>query len=279
PEPEPEPVPEPAALVIPESVAEVLPESELLIAASAISDGSLIEPATDQAEGFPGETVEPPEEPAVELPAAEDEVAEDGGEDPEAPAPRVAGEEETDELVTEDVPEPASPPNVGDPIETPPVATPPSPTAHGGGLASRLFGLFRRGGRESEGGTPGGPGAARPEGGAELRRLIDEDRRALDSRIPPLGESLPSPSTEGMDEETAEEEVPGVAAPAPRDMVEIAIQVNGQDRMRLTVEKDLPRNELAKRAVQDPRVRRLLLGKSVARIVEVPNKAVNVVLK
>lgn len=64
---------------------------------------------------------------------------------------------------------------------------------------------------------------------------------------------------------------------AKEDTVEIAIQVNGKVRDRLRIPKGLPRGQLADRARQAERIRALLAGKSVRKVIEVPDRLVNFV--
>ncbi|MDR1744146.1 MAG: class I tRNA ligase family protein, partial [Planctomycetota bacterium] len=66
---------------------------------------------------------------------------------------------------------------------------------------------------------------------------------------------------------------------AREDAVEIPVQINGKVRSRLTVSPDMDKGELEKAALADGRIRELLEGKTVVRIVVVPNRMVNIAVK
>ena len=59
--------------------------------------------------------------------------------------------------------------------------------------------------------------------------------------------------------------------------VEIALQVNGKVRDRLAVALDATEEELRATALANPRVREFIEGKTVRKVIVVPNKLVNVV--
>ncbi|MDI6775357.1 MAG: leucine--tRNA ligase [Verrucomicrobiota bacterium] len=61
-----------------------------------------------------------------------------------------------------------------------------------------------------------------------------------------------------------------------RDKIEIALQVNGKLRGRITVPAGIDRPELEAAALADEQVRKHIEGKTVRKIVVVPNKLVNV---
>jgi len=65
---------------------------------------------------------------------------------------------------------------------------------------------------------------------------------------------------------------------AKEEQVEIVIQINGRVRGKISVDADLPEDELAERAVSDPKIGELLRGARVLKRVVVPNKLVNVVV-
>lgn len=60
--------------------------------------------------------------------------------------------------------------------------------------------------------------------------------------------------------------------------VEVAIQVNGKVRARMTVPADLEEAELAQRALKDARLAPHLTGKQVVKVVAIPGRLVNVVV-
>ena len=63
------------------------------------------------------------------------------------------------------------------------------------------------------------------------------------------------------------------------DTVEIVVQINGKVRDRVTVATNLSKPELEKIAPTLPRVQNLIAGKNIAKIIAVPNKLVNIVVK
>ena len=64
---------------------------------------------------------------------------------------------------------------------------------------------------------------------------------------------------------------------AREDSVQIVIQINGKLRDRLTVPKGLPKHQLSERARETERIRSLLEGKTVRKVIEVPDRLVNFV--
>jgi leucyl-tRNA synthetase len=66
---------------------------------------------------------------------------------------------------------------------------------------------------------------------------------------------------------------------AREDQIEIIIQMNGRVRGKILVEAELSEDETRERAVNDPRIALLIAGKHIARIVIVPKKLVNIVLR
>jgi leucyl-tRNA synthetase len=63
------------------------------------------------------------------------------------------------------------------------------------------------------------------------------------------------------------------------DQIEVIIQVNGRLRGKVLVGDDLSEEETLDRALNDPRIRMLLDGKTVVKTVVVPKKLVNIVLR
>lgn len=61
------------------------------------------------------------------------------------------------------------------------------------------------------------------------------------------------------------------------ETVRVVVQVNGKVRDRLTVPKGLPKNELSDRARGTERISTLLEGKTIRKVIEVPDKLVNFV--
>ena len=69
------------------------------------------------------------------------------------------------------------------------------------------------------------------------------------------------------------------AAAVAEDTVEIVVQINGKVREHITVANNLSKVELEKLAPTLPRVQNLIGDKKIVKIVAVPNKLINVVIK
>jgi leucyl-tRNA synthetase len=66
---------------------------------------------------------------------------------------------------------------------------------------------------------------------------------------------------------------------AKEDEAEIVIQVNGKLRARMSAPFGTPKQELEARALADDRVKSFIEGKQVLKIITVPDKLVNIVVK
>jgi leucyl-tRNA synthetase len=66
---------------------------------------------------------------------------------------------------------------------------------------------------------------------------------------------------------------------AREEQVEIPVQVNGRLRARITVEVGLGEEELKAHAMADARIAPLITGRQIVKVVTVPNKLVNLVLR
>ncbi|MFY9529687.1 MAG: leucine--tRNA ligase [Candidatus Acidiferrales bacterium] len=66
---------------------------------------------------------------------------------------------------------------------------------------------------------------------------------------------------------------------AREEQFEVIIQINGRLRGKILVEDGLGEDELAERALSDPRISMLVDGKTVTKTVVVPKKLVNIVLR
>jgi len=66
---------------------------------------------------------------------------------------------------------------------------------------------------------------------------------------------------------------------AKEDEAEVVIQVNGKLRSRIFAPFGTPKEELESRARADEKVRSFLAGKQVVKVVTVPDKIVNIVVK
>jgi leucyl-tRNA synthetase len=69
------------------------------------------------------------------------------------------------------------------------------------------------------------------------------------------------------------------AALAADDEVEIAVQVNGKVRERLTLPLDAPEDAARDRAMASANVAQHVAGRKIARVIYVPNRLLNIVLK
>ncbi|MYC67805.1 MAG: leucine--tRNA ligase [Acidobacteriia bacterium] len=65
---------------------------------------------------------------------------------------------------------------------------------------------------------------------------------------------------------------------AAEDSVQVVVQVNGKLRDRLSVPKGLPKEQLSERARELERIRTMLHGKTVRKVIEVPDRLVNFVV-
>lgn len=66
---------------------------------------------------------------------------------------------------------------------------------------------------------------------------------------------------------------------AREDEVEIPVQINGKLRARVTVALGLNRQDLEQRALTDDKIRALVDGKQIVKVIVVPDKLVNIVVK
>jgi leucyl-tRNA synthetase len=62
------------------------------------------------------------------------------------------------------------------------------------------------------------------------------------------------------------------------DEIEVPVQVNGKLRARLTVSAGIAEAALREKALADPRIRELIAGKQVRKVIVVPGKLVNIVV-
>ena len=63
------------------------------------------------------------------------------------------------------------------------------------------------------------------------------------------------------------------------DTVEIVVQINGKVRMKADVENGLSREELEAFMLADEKVKALISGKEVVKVIAVPGKLINIVVK
>ena len=64
-----------------------------------------------------------------------------------------------------------------------------------------------------------------------------------------------------------------------KDEVEVVIQVNGKLKDKIFAANNSDRAELEKAALENKNIQALLEGKTVVKVVVVPNKLVNIVVK
>lgn len=64
-----------------------------------------------------------------------------------------------------------------------------------------------------------------------------------------------------------------------KDTVEIVVQINGKIKEKMNIAGDLSREEMQKVAMEDEKVKELTEGKNVVKVIAVPNKLINIVVK
>ena len=64
-----------------------------------------------------------------------------------------------------------------------------------------------------------------------------------------------------------------------RDSIELVVQVNGKLRGRVQVPADADRNEVEDKALADENVKRFVEGNVIVKVIVVPGKLVNIVVK
>lgn len=69
------------------------------------------------------------------------------------------------------------------------------------------------------------------------------------------------------------------AEAAKEDAVEIPVQINGKVRSRIMAPMDLPAGELEKAALADAKIQAQIQGKTIVKVVSVPNRMVNIAVK
>ena len=63
------------------------------------------------------------------------------------------------------------------------------------------------------------------------------------------------------------------------DEVEVVVQVNGKVRAKVTVAKDASKEELEQVAINDEKVKEFMDGKELVKLIAIPGKLVNIVVK
>jgi leucyl-tRNA synthetase len=69
------------------------------------------------------------------------------------------------------------------------------------------------------------------------------------------------------------------AAIAREDQLELAVQVNGKVRGRITVPAEASEDEMKRKALADPKVEEHTRNKEIVKVVVVPGRLVSVVVK
>jgi leucyl-tRNA synthetase len=69
------------------------------------------------------------------------------------------------------------------------------------------------------------------------------------------------------------------AALAKEDEIEVPVQVNGKMRARITVPADSSEDFVREHALEDEKVKAALEGKQIVKVIVVPGKLVNIVVK
>ncbi|HPW65413.1 MAG TPA: class I tRNA ligase family protein, partial [Candidatus Omnitrophota bacterium] len=119
----------------------------------------------------------------------------------------------------------------------------------------------------------------------EVSSHADHSREILEKFLLLLAPFAPHLAEElwlmlGHDKTLAYAEWPGYDAKyLVEDEVEMAILVGGKVRTKMTVPSALGEEEVKKMAVEQPRIREFLAGKTVVKIIVVPKRTVNLVVK
>ncbi len=110
------------------------------------------------------------------------------------------------------------------------------------------------------------------------RALWEPFVKLLSTYAPHLGEELwekmgnsPSVSNEKWPE--------WIEEMTQEEMVTLVCQINGKIRARMELPANLPKEELEKLVLDQERIKKLTEGKKIARVIVVPNKLVNIVVK
>ena len=63
------------------------------------------------------------------------------------------------------------------------------------------------------------------------------------------------------------------------DTVEIVAQINGKVKDKIVISADLSREEMEKAALENDKIKELVSGKTIVKVICVPKKLVNIVVK
>ena len=64
-----------------------------------------------------------------------------------------------------------------------------------------------------------------------------------------------------------------------QDEVEVIVQVNGKLRAKVAMDANISREDMEKMALEDAKVQAAIEGKNVVKVIAVPKKLVNIVVK
>ena len=64
-----------------------------------------------------------------------------------------------------------------------------------------------------------------------------------------------------------------------KDEVEVIVQINGKLKDKLSVANNLDKAALEKTAMESDKIQALLDGKTVVKVISIPNKLINIVVK
>ncbi|SHG88639.1 leucine--tRNA ligase [Tepidibacter thalassicus] len=64
-----------------------------------------------------------------------------------------------------------------------------------------------------------------------------------------------------------------------KDEIEVVVQINGKVRGKLNLNANVTKEEMEKEALEDEKIKRLIEGKNIVKIIAVPKKLVNIVVK
>ena len=93
-----------------------------------------------------------------------------------------------------------------------------------------------------------------------------------------LGDCLPECPTGAISFE--EREAPEYDEKAlVKDTVEIVVQINGKIKEKINIAGDSSKEEMEKIAVENDNIKALTEGKNIVKIIAVPNKLINIVVK
>ena len=64
-----------------------------------------------------------------------------------------------------------------------------------------------------------------------------------------------------------------------KDEIEVVVQINGKVRGKLSISSNVSKEEMEKIATEDEKIKSLIEGKEIVKIVAVPKKLVSIVVK